>query len=242
MKTGYTGNVQAAYNQVQNITKHKKPNKGDLQALNNQIMNINKHGKSDKNGLNDFILAPVDRYTPSLEGVADSAAIDRLWKETDYMADAVRKLVQSAIGKHDACGQSFWAIKAKIDVSWSDANSTGSISIDIDLSGTSKTGDAYKLSEAERAQAEDLISEDGFFGVKQTTARIMDFAKALVGGNAISDKIELMRSAVQKGFDDVARLFGGFDSFPDVTKQTFDAIMKAFDEWLGLGVKEDTEE
>ena len=242
MKTGYTGNVQNAYNQVQHTTKHKKPNKVDLQELNNQIMNINKHGKPDKNVHDKFLQTPIDRYTPSLEGVADPAAIDRLWKETNYMADAVRKLVQSSIGKNDACGQSFWAIRAKIDISWSDANSTNSLSIDINLSGSIKTEGASKLSVAERAQAEELISEDGFFGVKQTTARIMDFAKALVGESASGDKIELMRTAVQKGFDDVARLFGGFDSFPDVTKQTHEAIMKAFDEWLGINLEDDTAE
>ena len=242
MKTGYTGNVHAAYNQVQNATKRKKPNKVDLQELNNQIMNINKHGKANKNVHNDFLQTPIDRYTPSLEGVADPATIDRLWKETDYMADAVRKLVQSSIGKNDACGQCFWAIRAKIDISWSDANSTNSISIDISLSGSNKTEGAYKLSEAERAQAEELISEDGFFGVNQTTARIMDFAKALVGESASGDRIELMRTAVQKGFDEVARLFGGFNSFPDVTKQTYESIMKAFDEWLGINLDDDTAE
>ena len=240
MKTGYTGNVQAAYNQVQNIAKHKKTNKGDLQALNNQIMNINKHGKADKGALNDFLQTPIDRYTPSLEGVADPAAIDRLWKDTDYMADAIRKLVQSAIGKNDAYGQSFWAIRAKIDITF---NETDSLSIDVNISGTSKTQGGFKISEADRAFAEELIGEDGFFGVKQTTARIMDFAKALVGADASNDRIDLMLSAVQNGFDEVARLFGGFDSFPDVTKQTYEAIMKAFDEWLPRGnVEEDTEE
>ena len=236
MKTGFTGNVQAAYSQVQNIPKHEKSNKGDLQALNDQIMSLNKNGKAGKSTLNDSLQTPVDRYTPSLEGVADPAAIDRLWKETDYMADAIRKLVQSAIGKYDARGQGFWAIRAKFDFTF---NETHSLNIDINISGTSKTQGGLQISEADRAYAEELIGEDGFFGVKQTTARIMDFAKALVGADASSDKIELMRSAVLKGFDEVAHLFGGFGNFPDVTKQTYDAIMKAFDEWLSRGSLEE---
>jgi hypothetical protein len=80
-----------------------------------------------------------------------------------------------------------------------------------------------------------MISEDGFFGVKQTTARIMDFAKALVGEGASEKQIENMRAAVQKGFDEVARMFGGFDNLPEVTKQTHAAIMQAFDDWKAGG-------
>jgi len=44
-----------------------------------------------------------------------------------------------------------------------------------------------------------------------------------------------MRAAVQKGFDEVARMFGGFDKLPQVTKDTHAAIMNAFDEWKAGG-------
>jgi len=48
-----------------------------------------------------------------------------------------------------------------------------------------------------------------------------------------------MRAAVQKGFDEVARMFGGFDKLPEVSKKTYEAIMKAFDEWLNGGAVEE---
>ena len=246
MKTGYTGNVQAAYNQVQNIAKHKNPNTGNIQALNNQIKNIEKHGKVDKGILDEFLQAPVDTYTPSstrLEGVADPAMIDKLWNDTNHVAEAVRKLVSSMLGRSDATGQSFWAIRAYGSFEYYKAeNGTtewGKVSFEFNFESTQGR---YQLSEAERAQAQELIDEDGFFGVKQTTARIMDFAKALVGKDAGEDKIGLMRSAVQKGFDEVAALFGGFDNLPDVSKKTFDAIMKAFEEWQNGDAPEETEE
>ena len=164
-----------------------------------------KDGKDNFNvkPLEELLATPIDNYTPSVEGAADPAKITQLWKETNHAAEAIRKLVQSMLGTQDASGQGFWARRA------------GGI----------------KLSEADRAQAQELISEDGFFGVKQTTDRIMSFAKALVGENASPEQIENMRAAVQKGFDEVARMFGGFDKLPDVTKQTYDAIMSAFDEW-----------
>jgi len=163
-------------------------------------------GKDDENKPIEDFWNPIDKYVPTIvEGTADPVTIEKLWSDMNHMAASIRKLVASMIGKDDASGQGFWAAKAK---------------------------GGHKLSETDRAYAQELISEDGFFGVKQTTQRIMDFAKALVGEDASGDRIELMRDAVQKGFDEVARLFGGFDKFPDVTKKTYEAIMKAFDEWL----------
>ncbi|MCL2661955.1 MAG: hypothetical protein FWE83_01315 [Oscillospiraceae bacterium] len=170
--------------------------------------NVNK-GKHQNNPTNDIFKAPVDTFTPSkhLQGAADPAKLDQLWRDTNHAGEAVRKLIASALGKNDATGQGFWAVRA---------------------------GGA-KLSEIDRAQAQELISEDGFFGVKQTTARIMDFAKAMVGEGASEAQIENMRAAVQKGFDEVARMFGGFDKLPDVTKETHAAIMQAFDDWKAGG-------
>jgi len=167
--------------------------------------------KNHTNNTNDIFKAPIDTFTPSqfVKGAADPAKLDQLWRDTNHAGDAVRKLIASALGKDDASGQGFWAVRAK----------------------------GIKLSEADRAQAQQLISEDGFFGVKQTTDRIMGFAKAMVGEGASDAQIEKMRAAVQKGFDEVARMFGGFDKLPDVTKQTHEAIMKAFDDWKSGGAE-----
>ena len=188
----------------------KTENIGNAQNLYNQYQQTVKPGKDEEKSTLDVLMSPVDTYAPSVEGAADPATIDRLWKETNYAADAIRKLVSSMFGKDDASGQGFWAIRAR---------------------------GRFKLSEADRAQAQEMIGEDGFFGVKKTTERIMAFAKALVGENASDEKIENMRAAVQKGFDEVARLFGGFDKLPDVTKQTYDSIMKAFDDWKAGGAE-----
>jgi len=185
MKTGSINHAHNLYNQYR---PPAVPGKGE-----------------EKNTLND-LWNPIDKYVPTIvEGTADPVTIEKLWNDMNHMAESIRKLVSSMIGKNDASGQGFWATKVR---------------------------SGQKLSEADRAYAQELIGEDGFFGVKQTTQRIMDFAKALVGEGASSERIELMRDAVQKGFDEVARMFGGFDKFPDVTKQTYEAIMKAFDEWL----------
>ena len=182
----------------------KTANIGNIQNLYNQYKNAEKPGKEYNKTAGNLFTNPVDTYTSSVKGAADPAAIDRLWKETNHAADAIRKLVSSMLGKSDASGQGFWAIRA-----------CGS----------------YKLSEADRAEAQQMVGEDGFFGAKQTTDRIMSFAKALVGEGASAEKIENMRAAVQKGFDEVGRMFGGFDKLPSVTKDTYNSIMKSFDDW-----------
>jgi len=87
------------------------------------------------------------------------------------------------------------------------------------------------VSGADRLQAQQMISEDGFFGVRQTTDRIMNFAKAMIGEDASEEQIESMRAAVQKGFDQVAQMFGGFNNLPQVSRDTHAAIMQAFDDW-----------
>ncbi len=79
-------------------------------------------------------------------------------------------------------------------------------------------------------KAKELTSEDGYYGVKQTSGRILDFAKAISGGD--TSKAEILKEAVQKGFDSAAELWGGMDKAPQITKDTYDAVMKGFDEWV----------
>ena len=48
------------------------------------------------------------------------------------------------------------------------------------------------------AKAKEDISEDGYWGVKQTSDRIFDFAQALAGDD--EEKMKAMKKAVEKGF------------------------------------------
>ncbi len=79
-------------------------------------------------------------------------------------------------------------------------------------------------------KAKELTSEDGYYGVKQTSERILDFAKAISGGD--TSKADVLKDAIQKGFDSAAELWGGMDKAPQITKDTYDAVMKGFDEWV----------
>lgn len=90
------------------------------------------------------------------------------------------------------------------------------------------------VDEATAKQAQEDISEDGYWGVKQTSERILDFAKALTGGD--SSKVEDIRTAIEKGFSEAAKLWG--DELPEISQRTHDAVMKGLDEWA----KQSTEE
>lgn len=85
----------------------------------------------------------------------------------------------------------------------------------------------YTVDAETAAKAKEDISEDGYWGVKQTSERIFSFAKALTGGDP--SKIETMRDAVKEGFEAAAKMWGG--DLPEISSQTYDAVMKSFDEW-----------
>lgn len=90
------------------------------------------------------------------------------------------------------------------------------------------------VDEATAKQAQEDISEDGYWGVKQTSERILDFAKALTGGD--SSKVEDIRKAIEKGFSEAAKLWG--DELPEISQKTHDAVMKGLDEWAKQATEE----
>jgi len=78
-----------------------------------------------------------------------------------------------------------------------------------------------------QAAAQEAISEDGYFGVNKTSERIIDFAKALSGGD--KSKIETLRNAFKEGFESAKEAFGG--ELPEISQQTYDKVMQGFDDW-----------
>ncbi len=85
----------------------------------------------------------------------------------------------------------------------------------------------FEVSEEVAAKAREDVSENGYYGVKQTSERILSFAKAISGGDP--DKIEELRGAVDKAFKEVEELFGG--ELPELSQNTYDTVMQGFDEW-----------
>ena len=85
----------------------------------------------------------------------------------------------------------------------------------------------FTVDAATKAQAQADIAEDGYWGVEQTSDRIVDFAKALCGGDP--DKIEEMKEAFEKGFKQAQETWGG--ELPEISQRTYDAVFEKFDAW-----------
>ncbi|MBQ7480880.1 MAG: hypothetical protein IJT80_03280 [Lachnospiraceae bacterium] len=85
----------------------------------------------------------------------------------------------------------------------------------------------FTVSAAAKEEAQKAISEDGFYGVKNTSDRILEMAKALTGGDP--GKIEEMRDAFKKGFDQATKSWG--QALPEISSKTYDAVMEGFDNW-----------
>lgn len=95
----------------------------------------------------------------------------------------------------------------------------------------------FTVDAATKAQAQADIAEDGYWGVEQTSSRIIDFAVALTGGDP--DKVEEMREAFKKGFKQAEKTWGG--ELPEISQKTYDAVMKKFDELAGIKDTTETE-
>lgn len=135
-------------------------------------------------------------YTP------DTNLINKLKADAEARTEQLRSLVEKMMmGQADSYG--------KANDIWSFLRS-GNFTVD----------------PATKLQAQEDISEDGYWSVKQTSERILDFANALTGGDP--DKIESMREAFKKGYEQAEKTWGG--ELPEISKKTYDAVMKGFDE------------
>ena len=131
----------------------------------------------------------------------DTALINKLKADADARTSQLRSLVEQMMGKQAA--------------TYGNAN---------DIWSFLRSGN-YTVDPATKAQAQADIAEDGYWGVTQTSDRIIQFATALTGGDP--DKIEAMRDAFKKGYAQAEKTWGG--SLPEISQKTYDAVMEKFD-------------
>lgn len=131
----------------------------------------------------------------------DTALINKLKADADARTSQLRSLVEQMMGKQAT--------------TYGNAN---------DIWSFLRSGN-YTVDPAIKAQAQADIAEDGYWGVGQTSDRIIQFATALTGGDP--DKIEAMRDAFKKGYAQAEKTWGG--SLPEISQKTYDAVMEKFD-------------
>ena len=131
----------------------------------------------------------------------DTAMINKLKADADARTSQLRSLVEQMMGKQAT--------------TYGNAN---------DIWSFLRSGN-YTVDPATKAQAQADIAEDGYWGVGQTSDRIIQFATALTGGDP--DKIEAMRDAFKKGYAQAEKTWGG--SLHEISQKTYDAVMEKFD-------------
>ena len=145
-----------------------------------------------------------------------SAIVNQLKAETEKRQNELMSLVQKtlagqvgAYGK--ATGDDFWRTLA---------------------------GGKFTVDAATKAQAQKDISEDGYWGVKQTSQRLFDFASALAGDDV--EQMKKMQAAMEKGYKQATKTWG--KELPSISRDTLNAANRLFENYYASkGVTEDTE-
>ena len=81
------------------------------------------------------------------------------------------------------------------------------------------------LNELSSDEANDLISENGFFGIANTAERIASFV--LNGAGDDVEKLKAGREGVTKGFEDAKKIWGG--EFPEISQKTIEKTLETLD-------------
>ncbi|MBO4456188.1 MAG: hypothetical protein J5802_00565 [Butyrivibrio sp.] len=88
-------------------------------------------------------------------------------------------------------------------------------------------GGNFTVDAATKAQAQNDIGEDGYWGVKQTSQRLFDFACALAGDDV--DKMKEMQKAMEKGFKLATQAWG--KELPSICSDTINAANNLFEDY-----------
>jgi hypothetical protein len=80
-------------------------------------------------------------------------------------------------------------------------------------------------------EAQELVAEDGYFGVEQTSERIFQNAVSIAGGDPA--RLDAIMQGVEEGFAEAEKAFGG--TLPDISYETRDAVMEKLNQWAEKG-------
>ncbi len=75
--------------------------------------------------------------------------------------------------------------------------------------------------------AQDSIAEDGYWGVNQTSDRLVSMAIALSGGD--TSKADELMNAIEKGYKQATQAWG--EDLPKICQDTMDATRQKMDDW-----------
>jgi hypothetical protein len=85
----------------------------------------------------------------------------------------------------------------------------------------------YTVDAQAKAQAQEDISEDGYWGVTQTAQRLFDFASALAGDD--EEQMKKMQEAMEKGYKQATASWG--QDLPEISSKTLEAANQLFEDY-----------
>ena len=144
-----------------------------------------------------------DQTSGTVTKKTDYALVNKLKADAEERTSQLRSLVEKMMTKQGVAigtADSMWSFLAKGD---------------------------FTVDEATRAQVQADIADDGYWGVDQTSDRILDFAKALSGNDP--EKADLLLDAFKKGFKEATKSWG--QDLPDISQRTYDAVVEKFNKW-----------
>ena len=147
---------------------------------------------------------------PKQERKVDSETIARLKADAEERVASLRSLVEKMMTKQ---GQT--VIKADI----------------LDFENGSNLAEVFRNLEVDdetREQAQKDIAEDGYWGVEQTSDRMLDFAKALAGNDP--EAAQEMLGAIKQGFEEAEKMWG--EELPELSKKTMEVTLEKVNKWI----------
>lgn len=147
--------------------------------------------------------------------------VAKLKADADARAASMQSLVEKLLGKQ----------KNVFDIANLSDDELGSMNLYDTFSQL-----AQKASPEDIAKAQADVAEDGYWGVNQTSDRLVSMAIALSGGD--TDKADEMMDAIQKGFDKATKAWGR--ELPQISQDTLKATMDKMNDWKnGVTTAED---
>lgn len=149
------------------------------------------------------------------------AIVSKLKADQESRIASMQSLVENLLGKQ----------RNLFDIAGLSDNALGSMNL-------AKTfrGAAAMASPEDIANAKQSISEDGYWGVNQTSDRLVSMAIALSGGDTA--KADEMMAAIEKGYEKATKAWG--EKLPQISQDTMAATRQKMNDWKnGVTTAED---
>ena len=194
----YNATTKSATNSAVAKTSTKDNSENKAQASTDTKSNASEHA-----AVYESTQSTTDNNTKKTKYTRDTTTIDQLKAEAEKKTQQFRDLVQKLLLKQ---GQT---LTESTDIY--QLLREGKLEVDPETA----------------AQAQKDVAEDGYWGVNQTSDRLVSFATALAGGDP--SKADLMIDAFKKGFEEATKAWG--DTLPDLCQKTYDATIKKLEDW-----------